>query len=278
MLVGIIIYIISLLLVAVVGQLETIFQWRYIDYVWPSEAEKQQAIQSGDYNVTEPMPMDFAVSQDKRVFISFSNIFGVPARLAEVTSHTESSGPLLKPYPSWDWTNKSSCDAILKPDRIEIDECNRLWVLDSATTLPGKEATQCHPKLLAFDIWTDTLLTKISIPKNIAANARTNQSSFTNIRVETGGYFCENTTATIAQDSKQLQWVDGIKIIPKNIFGVEEVWFITNRLIHHNRRQVWNISEINYRIFRSPVKDLIAGTKCELPKETRDQLKKLENP
>ncbi|KAJ8687870.1 hypothetical protein QAD02_023665 [Eretmocerus hayati] len=208
MIFGIIIYIISLLLVAVVGQLETIFQWRYIDYVWPSEAKKQQAIQSGDYNVTEPMPMDFA-----------------------------------------------------------IDECNRLWVLDSATSLTGKEASQCHPKLLVFDLWTDTLLTKISIPKSIAANARTKKSLLTNLKIETGGHFCENTTVTIAQDSKRLQYVDGIKVIPKNIFGVEEVWFITNRLVHHDRRNVWNISEINFRILRSPVKDLIAGTECELPKK-----------
>ncbi|KAJ8667846.1 hypothetical protein QAD02_009509 [Eretmocerus hayati] len=245
-------------------QLETVYQWRYIDYTWPSKEKRQEAIRTGDYNISEPLPMDLAVSQDGRVFMTMGSVTGVPARLGVITNKTEAeSGPLIQPYPSWNWTAKRSCDAIRKPLRMEIDRCNRLWVMDSSDG-PRGEKRQCHPKLLAFDLWTDTLIYNIELPENIATNARTNLSLMANVKVETYGQYCEDTTVTIARDRTRLDYINSMHIIRPNIFGEEELWMLSNRLVRHNNRNVWNPTEINFRILRSPVEQLIAGTPCKL--------------
>ena len=40
------------------GQMDTLFEWRYIDYLWPSEAARTAAIQSGAYDYSRILPMD----------------------------------------------------------------------------------------------------------------------------------------------------------------------------------------------------------------------------
>lgn len=65
----------------------------------------------------------------------------------------------------------------------------------------------------------------------------------------------------LAFDEVTLQYVSGIKVI-KNQAGDEELWFNTNRLqktINKNRK----IDEINFRIIKGNVNDIIRGTKCE---------------
>ncbi|KAJ8687785.1 hypothetical protein QAD02_023579 [Eretmocerus hayati] len=266
---GLIVLATSSFLGTVLGQLETVYQWRYIDYTWPSKAKRQEAIRTGDYNISRPLPMDFALSQDGRMFMTIVSVDGVPARLGVITNRTGvDSGPLIRPYPSWGWTDKKSCGAIHKPYRIQIDRCNRLWVLDSSHNALD-QPRECHPKLLAFNLWTDTLIYNITIPENIATNAQTNLTLLTNVIVDTYGPYCEHTTVTVAQDRQRLDYINAIHVIPWNIWGEEEVWVMSNRLIRHDprrgNRSLWNTKEINYRILKSPVRELVAGTSCEMP-------------
>ncbi|XP_034942656.1 major royal jelly protein 1-like [Chelonus insularis] len=65
----------------------------------------------------------------------------------------------------------------------------------------------------------------------------------------------------LAINEDLFQYVSGMKVI-KNYQGEEELWFNTNRLqktINKTRKP----TDINFRIFKGKVQDLIKGTKCE---------------
>ena len=49
-------------------KMQTVFQWKYVDYVWPSEEYKQAAIANGDYDYKNVIPMDFAVARGTNIF------------------------------------------------------------------------------------------------------------------------------------------------------------------------------------------------------------------
>ncbi|KYM96188.1 Major royal jelly protein 1, partial [Cyphomyrmex costatus] len=76
-----------------------------------------------------------------------------------------------------------------------------------------------------------------------------------------GKPFTPENVVIIAQDEETLQYVSGIKVIT-NRAGEEELWFNTNRL-----QKTINMSlkptEINFRLIRGKVDDIIRGTNCE---------------
>lgn len=55
---GIWILIASCTAVLAVRQMDTIYEWKYIDYSWTSDDHRYQAIKSGQYNYTRILPMD----------------------------------------------------------------------------------------------------------------------------------------------------------------------------------------------------------------------------
>ena len=60
---------------------------------------------------------------DGRVFVTMLDRDGVPARLAVVTNQTsDESGPLLMPYPEWDWHIKraGNCNGLTSLYRIRV--------------------------------------------------------------------------------------------------------------------------------------------------------------
>lgn len=66
-------------------------------------------------------------------------ISGVPSTLNYVPldiAHT--SSPQLIPYPDWETNREGNCDGLTTTYRVRLDECDRLWVLDSGTVGIGK--------------------------------------------------------------------------------------------------------------------------------------------
>ncbi|KAL7306612.1 hypothetical protein TKK_0001296 [Trichogramma kaykai] len=176
-------------------RLDTVYEWNYIEYQWPSTLARQQAIDNGSYHFARVLPMDVDVSRDGRVFVSFLGMDGVPATLGVVSNQRGPSGPLIQPYPNLGWFKRGSCNAIQNVYRIAIDECNRLWVLDTGYL----ENTQpsCEAQLLVFNLNTDQLITRIKIPNNIARNSE-GDTLLANPIIETYGSKCEDTTAYLA--------------------------------------------------------------------------------
>jgi hypothetical protein len=54
----------SLMLISA-GHMDSIFEWKYIDYLWISEVVRQEAVQNGTYDFSRILPMDVEKSRGK---------------------------------------------------------------------------------------------------------------------------------------------------------------------------------------------------------------------
>lgn len=78
---------------------------------------------------------------------------GIPVTLGSVLS-TSTGKNIIQPFPSWKWhRDPEHCrrDRLVSVYRIKIDNCGRLWVLDTGRHLDKKV---CDMQILAFDLAT----------------------------------------------------------------------------------------------------------------------------
>ncbi|XP_018401317.1 PREDICTED: major royal jelly protein 1-like [Cyphomyrmex costatus] len=145
------------------------YEWKYADYIWESNEQKEDAINSGNYNRSMCLLFDVDKAKDGRIFITASREMGhgAPATLATITDEIGPGGPLLRPYPDWSWHNSNcTCDGIVSVIRVQI-RCNHLFALDTGKIGPNQI---CNPKLLIFNLKDNTLVKTIYIPLDIASN------------------------------------------------------------------------------------------------------------
>ncbi|CAB0011979.1 unnamed protein product, partial [Nesidiocoris tenuis] len=117
------------------AQLMQKFAWRAIDYAFPSEAQRMQAMQDGFYIPENNLPVGIEIWKNK-LFISVPRWTdkGVPSTLNYIPLDVAySTSPKLNPYPDWATNEQGNCNGITTTYRIRVDECDRLWVLDSGT-------------------------------------------------------------------------------------------------------------------------------------------------
>lgn len=70
--------------------------------------------------------------------ISFCSL-GVPSTLNYVPlDNAYDASPKLVPYPNWSTNKEGNCYGLTTTYRVRVDECDRLWVLDSGTVGIGK--------------------------------------------------------------------------------------------------------------------------------------------
>ncbi|XP_014204947.1 major royal jelly protein 1-like [Copidosoma floridanum] len=176
--------------------LKTEYEWKYIDFDWDSQVQKNWYIENGLYDPSAIIPIDVERVDDGRTFITTVRSKGVPASLHTVTSKSnKESGPLLKPYPDWSWYNTvNPCDGIINVFRVATDQCNRLWVLDTGSINTKKV---CQPKLLAFDLKNDKLVFWEELSNEVAQNKK-GEGLLVNPIVETEGPNCEDITIYMA--------------------------------------------------------------------------------
>ncbi|KAG5320207.1 MRJP1 protein, partial [Pseudoatta argentina] len=167
-----ILIILSTAIVSFGVELNVVHEWKYCEYEWKNQQQKENAINSKSYDPYLCFFFDAIKADDGRVFISTPKYFdhGVPASLATVTNATGPGGPLLRPYPDWSWHNNTSCMCygIVNVHRIYI-KCNHIFVLDSGEV--GVKQI-CNPKLLIFDLKDDTLVKTIYIPLDMATDEK----------------------------------------------------------------------------------------------------------
>lgn len=153
---------------ASIEKLKNIYSWKALEFDFPSEHAKELAIQEGRFIPGAPVPldMDFYHRAKHRsvVFISiprFQN--GVPVTLGYVTDNISPEGnPIIAPYPNWEWNRLGQCDAITSVFRMQVDSCDRLWVLDTGK-LENRQI--CRPQLLSFSLRTNKILSQYKFPK-----------------------------------------------------------------------------------------------------------------
>lgn len=118
---------------------------------------------------------------------------GVPATLTWVPLAERTRSPLLRPYPSWAWHVPGNCHGLTSVFRIAVDECGRLWVVDSGSVnIVSGVKHVCTPQILVFDLETDRLIWRYYIPKEQLPEG----TLLTNIAVDV--ITCERTFAYVS--------------------------------------------------------------------------------
>lgn len=151
--------------------LRTILQWSQVEFEYENIEQREQEIKNGNFIPNNVGIIDADIYRSPKnpaypsIFVTmpkFQN--GVPVTLGKVTQKKYKGNPIIRPYPSWEWhRNLSDCkkERMVSVFRIQVDECGRLWVLDSGKL--GDDLI-CYPQILAFDLETDQLLFKYEIP------------------------------------------------------------------------------------------------------------------
>ncbi|XP_065336588.1 protein yellow-like [Cloeon dipterum] len=123
-----------------------VFEWPDgMDYEWPSETKRIQALQAGAFKPENIVPLFMAVF-GSRIFLSLDKVDGIPVTLVSLpTSKASTASPKLTPFLSWHMHEYGNCKNIEQPTGLEVDNVGRLWVLDS-----GSE--NCNSKLWIFDL------------------------------------------------------------------------------------------------------------------------------
>lgn len=186
------------------------FKWREVEYDWPSQEAKQEAISSGKYVAPNNLPLGLERWRDK-LFITVPRWkSGVAASLTFVNI-SDGSSPLLRPYPNWEANQlpqpnddgKKAEDGgspnmlkdnntIISTFRVRADECDRLWVMDTGLAdILGNPTPYAAPSLAIFDLYSDKLIRRHYFPESLLKE----DSFFANVIIDAERGDCDNAHA-----------------------------------------------------------------------------------
>jgi len=190
------------------------YQWKYIDYVWETEAYTKARGNKGAYDYEKIIPFDVQPLPDGRILVTTPRYSDNPASLSVISDKTGPGGPLLQPYPSWNAHNTGTCDDIISVTRLFLDDYNRLWFVDS-----GKIGNQqvCAAKIYAFDVRNDRLVVEVEIPHSLTWGASEGVSGY----LEIGA-------VEVSEESRHKFWVYIADIIGDGliIWDGSDIWRI----------------------------------------------------
>ncbi|XP_031623400.1 protein yellow-like [Contarinia nasturtii] len=203
------------------SKLEEKFRWKEVSYAWPSDSAMDEAIKSGRYQPENNLPLGLEVWKDK-LFITVPRWkSGVASSLNYINIDSKDSSPLLIPYPSWTANSLESDgfttettggrmsapkptildgqltdnSSIISTFRIRVDECDRLWVMDTglADILGSNPKQIAQPALVIFDLNTNKLIKRYTIPPEHIKD----DTFFANVIVDVPKNGCDNAYAYI---------------------------------------------------------------------------------
>lgn len=203
-------------------KLDEVYSWKELEYAWPSDLARQDAIQNNRYIIKNNLPLGLDIWQDK-LFITVPRWkAGVASSLNYVKiTNDGNKSPVLIPYPSWELNSlpgevgpieetgsdrlhakkaeKSDVGlahngTIISTFRIRVDECDRLWVMDTGLADILGNPKQIAPNaLVIFDLKTDTLIRRFTFPDDQVKE----KSFFANVIVDTASHDCDNAFAYV---------------------------------------------------------------------------------
>jgi len=152
-----------------VADLKLLCSWNQMDFSFPTPQDRTNAIKSGLFVQPNVIPIDVDVDyhgsvDQSRIFVTTPRSFsvGVPISLGYIAA--PQTNCLIKPYPNYSWhSNVRNCDLITSVLRVATDNCHQLWVLDSGVV---NNTQMCPPKLLVFNLLTDTLVHRYVFPSS----------------------------------------------------------------------------------------------------------------
>ncbi|XP_073975254.1 protein yellow-like isoform X2 [Rhodnius prolixus] len=180
------------------AQMDVVHSWRAIDFTFPSSAAKEAMIRTGRFIPKNIALIDVDVweghntGQGQKVFVTMPRLKqGTPATLATV-----GLTGILTPYPDWTWHREGDCNGITSVFRIDIDQCGRLWVLDSGVVdvFAQNPKMICPPQIHVFNLLNDKLIGRYVFPNDVVDN----KSLLVTIVTDARDSKCQDTFAYIA--------------------------------------------------------------------------------
>lgn len=158
-----------------VSRLQEQYSWTQLDWEFPNEILKMQALASGNYIPTNGLPVGVERWQNK-LFVTVPRWRdGIPATLNYIDMDRNPSGlniPLI-PYPSLQQNVAGDCaNGLSTVYRIKVDQCGRLWVLDTGTVGIGNTTQNVCPYAInVFDLQTNRRIRRYEFrPEDTNAN------------------------------------------------------------------------------------------------------------
>ncbi|XP_044730756.1 protein yellow [Chrysoperla carnea] len=179
--------------------LKVAFEWKQLDFNYPSVQDRTEAIENGVFIPENNIPMGLEVYEN-RLFVTVPRWKdGVPASLTYIHLNDTSKDPKLNPFPNWSAHKlpksinyNDSTDItedppeIVSPFRVRADKYGRLWVLDTgvANLLGNDTVVYTSTQLLIYNLRNDNLLRRYVLPSDQVHK----NSFFANIAVEDTDY------------------------------------------------------------------------------------------
>ncbi|XP_055911760.1 uncharacterized protein LOC129945820 [Eupeodes corollae] len=156
------------------SSLETIAEWKIVDFGFLHLEEINLALRNGQLDHKNAnlfdVDVDYDVNGERRIFVTIPRLKeGIPYSLAVVEpkqrfyNQSSPSEKIIGAYPSYSWHSSygNDCNGITSAIRVAIDQCHRLWVLDTGTI---ESRSLCPPQILVFDLATNTLIHRHRLP------------------------------------------------------------------------------------------------------------------
>ncbi|KAI5698107.1 hypothetical protein M8J75_001743 [Diaphorina citri] len=144
---------------------QVVFRWKIIDFVFRDNKQKVNLIRSNKFIPENNLPLGIGIWRST-IFLSFPKWkAGIPFTLASFNMNDPSESPILLPYPNWSYFDDSNCNSLISVFRMSVDKCDRLWIMDTGVTNILSSIQQlCPPKIMVFDLKTNTLIRKYILP------------------------------------------------------------------------------------------------------------------
>ncbi|XP_049868939.1 protein yellow-like isoform X2 [Pectinophora gossypiella] len=196
-------------------------QWAELEFAFPSEAARRNALERRYFVPGNSVPIDVDVQHRQGAFQS--RIFITIPRFDEgrpVTLGTVDEQGRVSAYPDYSWHDNQgqNCDGLTSVFRIAIDECNRLWVMDT-----GKigDHQWCPPQLLAFNLMNDMLVFRHRFNQSIYTSTSLFVTPVVDVRPQSPGD-CYDTFVYVAD-------VAGYGLVVVDV-ARSRSWRVTHRL------------------------------------------------
>lgn len=143
---------------------QMLLSWNRLDWNFPDENMKSQ-FETNQY-WKHAIPTGIKVDQRSIIYVAVPRwADGIPATMNYITF--KDKDVCLHAFPSWEWNQAGNVDALQSVMGYEIDECNRMWILDQGKIAyaPSEPGSQ---KLVIWDLNSNEMIDCIRIPDEIA--------------------------------------------------------------------------------------------------------------
>ncbi|KOB77206.1 Yellow-c [Operophtera brumata] len=179
---------------------QTRFAWNEVDYTWKTPADKENALKDKIFVPANNLPLGLARWKNK-LFVTVPRWKNGVASSLNYVDVDGAQDQLLKPYPSLEANlipdsakELPSNSSIISVFRVDVDACDRLWVMDTGLAdILGSPNQIAGPSIAIFDLNTDQLIHRYFLKVDVLKE----DTFFANIVVDVNKDKCEDGFAYI---------------------------------------------------------------------------------